>query len=37
MNDSEFHALADAIYQHIEECIDQSGESTSTARPSAAS
>ncbi|WP_116474644.1 iron donor protein CyaY [Zobellella maritima] len=25
MNDSEFHALADAIYQHIEECIDQSG------------
>ncbi|WP_445395201.1 iron donor protein CyaY [Zobellella sp. An-6] len=26
MKDSEFHALADAIYRHIEECIDQSGE-----------
>ena len=25
MNDSEFHALADAIYHRIEECIDQSG------------
>ncbi|PSJ45134.1 iron donor protein CyaY [Zobellella endophytica] len=25
MKDSEFHALADAIYQHIEECIDRSG------------
>lgn len=25
MNDSEFHSLADAIYQHIEESIDSSG------------
>ncbi|AEY00241.1 protein CyaY [Oceanimonas sp. GK1] len=26
MNDSEFHALADAIYEHIEARIDDSGE-----------